>query len=119
MDQRSICVLLMALVMASCLVHYSSAGRLRNELGDEHDSGPDGGLDGLSIGELWGTHDVLEDGVSNLVDPRSPTCVKAKNESACKTCCEKTNKAHKYAIRPGLKFKWAVCTCFERVTPRK
>lgn len=118
MNKQLVNVLLAVVVLAIYLVQPNSAGGLTNELSETDESSPDGGLNGLSIGELFGTHDVLDDGVSNLLDPRSATCVKVKNEAACKTCCEQTGKAHKYAIRPGLRIKWAVCTCFERVTPK-
>lgn len=120
MNQQLVNVLLAVVVLAVYLaVPNLAGGEITNELSEEDESGPDGGLLGKSIGDLFGTDDVLDDGVSNLVDSRSATCSKVKNEAACKICCDQTNKAYKYAIRPGLKINWALCTCFERVTPRK
>lgn len=109
--------LIYAIMMAAYFV-LANPVELTGELNEDHDSGPDGGLYGASIGDLWGTGDVLDDGLSNLVEPRSATCTKVKNEAACKTCCEQTNRAHKYTIHPSLKKNWGVCTCYVRVTPK-
>lgn len=116
MNNQLISVLLIGAMMAIYFVQANPTG-LTNELDDEHESGADGGLQGLSIGSLWGTGDVLEDGVANLVDPRSATCGKAKDRAACRVCCEQTGKASKFSHQPALKISWAVCTCYQRVTP--
>lgn len=109
--------LIFAIMMAVYFVQAVPHG-LKIELNDDDKSGPDGGIGGLSIGDLWGTGDVLDDGLSNLVEPRTATCTGMKDKTACKTCCEESKRAHSFSVRPSLKLNWGVCTCYRRITPR-
>lgn len=88
---------------------------LQNELTEDDDSelySPDGG-----ITDNWGRNNVLEDGVGNLVDPKTSPCRQSKDEIACRNCCELTGKAYKYTLSPGVKLRWRQCICFDR-SPR-
>lgn len=86
------------------------SGELRNELSTDDDFGsPDGG-----ITDSWGRTNVLEEGVGNLIEPKKGPCRHAKDEAACRNCCEITGKAYKYTLSPGVRFRWHLCTCFER-----
>lgn len=73
-----------------------------------------------SIGDLWGTEDVLDVGVRPYNEGRKSPCNRSKNEGACKECCIRTGcqtfsfkKRFSGILKRGAKAIHNECTCFK------
>lgn len=114
MNKQTLALLALFGLLAAMTFGLAQATKdtLTSEIEDDEEFGPDGG-----IGSAFGSVDVLQDGVGNLIDFDKGPCVKSRSESACKNCCETTGKAYRYDFAFSLrkiKTKFHVCTCFER-----
>lgn len=73
-----------------------------------------------SIGDLWGTEDVLDVGVRPYNEERKSACFRSKNEGACKECCIKRGcqnysfkRRFSEILKRGTRAIHNECTCFK------
>lgn len=115
MNKLNVALVLLALSMAVFYVQANDndQGGLVNELVDDEDGEPDGGLGniGKKVKDVFGGTDVLEFGVGPLNEQRKPKCSDAKSQKACETCCGDQGLA---ATTSRSKAFFVRCTCQER-----
>lgn len=88
---------------------------LESELEEDFELGTDGGANGQKgLRDIWGRHDVIQDGIGDYTEGRKHECQKRKGAEDCKTCCANLGKSYEYAPLKREGFRLGKCTCFAK-----